>query len=385
MDQVQGQALAGNRTRGRLNPDWSRRIEHTPGEQAWFSVHHYTDHLVYKHFEVEGKRVLLKSDDGFWRNLWIASPDGNFYDRGSTYDEFPDSEETVPEEKSQSLDSNESDDQTPNQEEQKESDTGVESFNDLLAERGELVEGNSTANRKKKARQKPVRSMKEAIYSRKEPKDRKSNSPNMKPPFQEVPKPTPTLTRIIPVGDDRWELIAEGELLLQQHHKEAVDQFDKEQAREICSPYQVEPGISDFARDAYEALGDENLASDDYYDGQDHIFTTDFGTTEEPFVQPNPRRTVRSPPESIPQRTLSYDKECQSAQNSPNQNQYNVLQDDQGEDEGDETINAPIPQGEGNELDAEGYEEPQEDLEGGSRHNSDDDVKDSDFREASSE
>ena len=233
--------------------------------------------------------------------------------------------------------------------------------------------------------------MKEAIYARKEPKKGKS-SPNMKPPFQEVPKPIPTLTRIIPVGDDRWELIAEGELLLQQHHQEAVDQFDREQAREICSPYQAEPGISDFARDAYEALGDDNLASDDYYDGQDHIFTTDFGMPEEPFVQPNPRRTVRSPPESIPQRTLSYDEECQSAQSSPNQNRYNALQDDQGEDEGDETINSEgeesrqeDPQGKGNELNAEGSEEPQEDLEEGSRHNSDDDVKDSDFWAASSE
>jgi len=141
------------------------------------------------------------------------------------------------------------------------------------------------------------------------------------------------------MGDGRWELIPEEEFLLRQHQEEIVAQFDREQVSMICSPYQVEPGTSDFAADAYAALGDENLAYDeDYYDGQDRIFTTDFGGIEEPFVEPNPRRTARSPSNGNPQRTLSYEGENHSARNSPNRNRYDALQDP--EDEAEE--NRPI-------------------------------------------
>jgi len=194
------------------------------------------------------------------------------------------------------------------------------------------------------------------------------------------------------MGDGCWELINEEEFLLRQHQEEIVDQFDREQVSMICSPYQAEPGTSDFATDAYAALGDENLAYDeDYYDGQDHIFTTDFGGVEEPFVQPNPRRTVRSPSNGNPQRTLSYEEGHHSAQSSPNRNRYDALQDPQGEAEEDVTLNALTipdnqvreqddPQGDETAANTEELTEPQEnDIQ-----DQEDNVENSDFRMASS-
>ena len=93
---------------------------------------------------------------------------------------------------------------------------------------------------------------------------------------------------------------------------------------------------------------------------------------------------------------MSYDNGYQSAQNSPNQNRYDALQDDQGEVGEDDTLNAPnSPEDEVSaqedsrdketEENDEESNEPQGDLEESNRHNSDDDAKDSDFRAASSE
>jgi len=258
--------------------------------------------------------MLVKSDDGFYENLWVAG-EGYFNDEKRLYFEVSENEKTVSEMimQSQSFDSNEPGTQTPDSTEAKEMAAGVQSFTDLLEQEGQLVDGSSTASRKKKGKKKkPQRTMKEELMARKLPSKGKS-SPNMKPPFQEVKKPIPTLTRIVPIGDDRWDLIPEEEYLRQREEEELAAQYEREQIELIYSPTNDEEDepeeISDFASDVYQALGDAGLEYDEYGNA---------GEEDDQFQFPNPRRTARSTSPGV--REYLSTEVYHSAQSSQNQN-----------------------------------------------------------------
>jgi hypothetical protein len=293
--------------------------------------------------------MLVKSDDGFTKNLWVAG-DGYFNDKKRHYVEVEEHEEAVSEMRSQSFDSNESGTQTPDSKELKEMTAGVQCFDDLLEAEGQLVDGSSTAGRKKKNKEKkkPFRTMKEAIVERKLPKKGKTD-PNMRAPFQEVRKPVPTLTRIVPAGDDRWALIPEEEYLRQQDNEGLAVQYEEEQVQMIYSPTQDgQQELSEFARDAFEGLGDENLEYGvNHYQGLDlednQADVNELEEEEEPFVQPSPRRTARSSYVESPERPSSSEEAFHSARSSPNHNRFGALQDDQDEDDNIPILTLTIP------------------------------------------
>lgn len=190
--------------------------------------------------------------------------------------------------------------------------------------------------------------MKEEITARKLPKKGKTD-PNMRSPFQEVRKPVPTLMRIVPVDDDRWALIPEEEHLRQQDSEELAAQYEREQVNMIYSPTQDDQqGMSEFSRDAFEALGDSNLEyGNNYYQGPDlednQADVNELEEEEEPFVQPNPRRTVRSSYVESLERPSSSEEAYHSARSSPNHNRFGALQDAQDEVEDIPTLTLTIP------------------------------------------